>query len=219
MKFFTATQVSQMLLAAREDCNEALYIFAVTTGMRQSELLALKWSDLDWQKRILHIQRQLTVNNRKDGYYVPLKTKASNRTIDIGQKTVESLREHYERQYKERLNSKSWQENDLIFPATSGKPMYQNFLYNRFKELIKVAGLPEIRFHDLRHTAASLMINNGIPIIVVSRRLGHSRVSITVDTYSHLLPEIQSEAAEVIDNLVMPVEIELHPIGTQIPVI
>jgi integrase len=97
--------------------------------------------------------------------------------------------------------------------------MYQNFLYNRFKELIKVAGLPEIRFHDLRHTAASLMINNGIPIIVVSRRLGHSRVSITVDTYSHLLPEIQSEAAEVIDNLVMPVEIELHPIGTQIPVI
>lgn len=98
MKFFTATQVSQMLLAAREDCNEALYILAVTTGMRQSELLALKWSDLDWQKRILHIQRQLTVNNRKDGYYVPLKTKASNRTIDIGQKTVESLREHYERQ-------------------------------------------------------------------------------------------------------------------------
>jgi integrase len=84
--------------------------------------------------------------------------------------------------------------------------------------VIRVAGLPEIRFHDLRHNAASLMINHGVPIIVVSRRLGHSRASITLDTYSHLIPEIQSEAAEIIDDLVMPVEIEWHPIGTQIPV-
>ena len=95
--------------------------------------------------------------------------------------------------------------------------MDQHNLYDRFKDLIRAAGLPEIRFHDLRHTAASLMINHGVPIIIVSRRLGHARVSITLDTYTHLLPEVQSEAASLIDDLVMPIEVELHPNCTRAP--
>jgi len=83
-------------------------------------------------------------------------------------------------------------------------------LVRNFKRLIKLAGLPEIRFHDLRHTAASLMLNHGVPAIIVSRRLGHSRVSITLDTYGHLIPELQGEAAELLDELITPIPIELH---------
>ena len=217
MKIFDESQVNRMLFAARGDHNEALFVLAVTTGCRQSELLALRWSDLDWQKKTIRIQRQLARNNRQAGYYVPLKTKSAYRTIDLGQKTISKLREHYERQHQERVSVKKWEENDLIFPSSRGTPQDQFNIYHKFKTLIKTAGLPEIRFHDLRHTAASLMIDHKVPINVVSKRLGHSRVSITLDTYTHLISEVQSGVAELIDSLVMPVEIELHPNCTQVP--
>lgn len=90
-------------------------------------------------------------------------------------------------------------------------------IYHKSKTLIKTAGLPKIRFHDLRHTSASLMTDHKVLIYVVSKRLGHSQVSITLDTFTHLISEVQSGVAELIDSLVMPVEIELHPNCTQVP--
>jgi integrase len=217
MKFYDEGQVNQMLLVARGDRYEALYHLAVVSGMRQSELLALKWSDLDWQAGTLKIQRQLKRQDHKGGYFSNPKTKAGKRSIDLGPETIKKLQDHYERQRLERGKvGDRWVENDLIFPSTIGTPLDQFNLLKRFRSLISKAGLPEIRFHDLRHTAASLMLNNRVPPILVSRRLGHSKVSITLDTYGHLLPEVQSGVAEMMDELVTPVEIDLSIIGPEL---
>ncbi len=211
MKFYDETQVNQLLLAARGDRNEVLYHLAIVTGMRQSELLALKWSDLDWQKKTLKVQRQLKRGDHENGYYTSPKTKAGKRSINLGAVTITHLRTCYERQRLDRLSAgEGWKENDLIFPSTNGTPMDQSNLIKSFKRFLREAGLPEIRFHDLRHTAASLMLNHGIPPIIVSRRLGHSKVSITLDIYGHLMPEMQNEAADLMDELVTPVVIDLH---------
>jgi integrase len=101
-------------------------------------------------------------------------------------------------------------EYDLIFPSDVGTPTNQSNLDKNFKNMIRKIGLSLIRFHDLRHTAATLMLNHGVPAIVVSRRLGHSRVSIILDIYGHLIPEMQNEAAELIDELTTPVEVKWH---------
>lgn len=107
-------------------------------------------------------------------------------------------------------------ENGLIFTNSLGGPIDPRNLLRNYKQLLRDAGLPAIRFHDLRHTAASLMLNAGIPVIVVSRRLGHARASITLDVYGHLIPTMQSEVAEKIDELVTPVPVELTQAKVQI---
>jgi integrase len=102
---------------------------------------------------------------------------------------------------------KDWQEHDLVFPTATGTPIHNRNLLRRFKKLISEAGLLEIRFHDLRHTAASLMLNNGVPVLVVSKRLGHAKPSITLDVYGHLISSMQEQAAEVMDQFIIPLEI------------
>jgi len=209
MKFLDEGQVIRLLLAARGGRNEVLYHLAIATGLRESELLGLQWNDLDWQKRTLTVQRQAKRTGRKEGYFSPLKTRAGRRTIVLGLKTIEKLREHLNQQESERLLvGDNWKDLDLIFPSSIGTPQGQHNLYNSFKELLKQAGLPEFTFHALRHSAASLMLNHGVPVIVISRRLGHSKASITLDIYGHLMPEMQNEAAEMIDDLITPVEVE-----------
>ena len=106
--------------------------------------------------------------------------------------------EHQKMQDDERLRN-DWQENDMIFPSLVGTPTSRRNLHKFFKRLLKKSGLPDIRFHDLRHTAATLMLKNNIPLIVVSRRLGHSRPSITLDIYGHYLPGMQEEVASLMD--------------------
>jgi len=100
-------------------------------------------------------------------------------------------------------------DHDLIFPSKSGTPMDPSNLRLDFTRVLRQAGLPKIRFHDLRHTAASLMLNHGIPVIVVSKILGHSKPSITMDIYGHLYNELQDEAAQLMDEIVTPVQVEL----------
>ena len=107
------------------------------------------------------------------------------------------------------IAGEQWQEQDLVFPSTIGTFMNRSNLFRLFKQLLKDASLSEIRFHDLRHTAASLMLNNGIPAIVVSRRLGHAQPSITLNVYGHLIPGKQQEAASLMDQLMIPIQIEI----------
>ena len=95
-----------------------------------------------------------------------------------------------------------WEENDLLFPSKIGTPWHQRNLLRRFKKVLYKSGLREIRFHDLRHTAASLMLNHGLPILKVQKRLGHQKASITLDTYGHLLPGMEQETADFIDGLI-----------------
>ena len=211
MKILDESQVSQLLLTARDTRMEALLHLAVSTGMRQMEILGLKWSDLDWIKRTLKVERQLI---RGDGVqFAQPKTRSGRRMLVLGDRTIEVLRKHYDLQNRERRQAgESWSEHGLIFTSANGTPIHFRNLLRDFKGLLNRAGLPEIRFHDLRHTAASLMLNHGIPVIIVSRRLGHAKPSITLDIYGHLVPGMQEEAARMIDELITPVEFQqLHP--------
>ena len=211
MRILDESQVSQLLITARGSRMEALLHLAVSTGMRQMEILGLRWNDLDWLKRTLKVERQLV---RQDGVgFAPPKTKYGRRTVALGEKAIEVLRRHADLQNLERKKAgERWTEYGLIFTSATGTPIHYRNLLRDFKYLLSAAGLPDIRFHDLRHTAASLMLNHGIPVIVVSRRLGHAKPSITLDIYGHLLPGMQEEAAELMDELITPVPVQqLHP--------
>jgi integrase len=213
MMILDESQVSQLLVAAHGNRLEGLLHLALATGMRQMEILGLKWSDLDWIKQTLKIERQLARINGDSIQFTQPKTKNGRRTLALGDRTMEKLRSQYERQHADRKSaSENWVENGLIFTTKNGTPIHYRNLLRDFKLLLKKAGLPTIRFHDLRHTAASLMLNHGVPVIVVSRRLGHAKPSITLDVYGHLLPSMQLEAAQLIDELITPVEFsQLHP--------
>lgn len=197
-------QAQQLLALAevKKDRFCALYHLAISTGMRQGELLGLKWADVNLDQGYLQVQRQL-VRTQETGFgFSAPKTKSGIRRIDLGSNTVEVLKVHKKRQYEERLLAGSkWREYDLVFPSSIGTLMNRDNLRSRFKRLLEAAGLPEIRFHDLRHTAASLMLNNGVPLIVVSKRLGHAQPSITLDVYGHQIPTGQQEAAKLMDRL------------------
>jgi integrase len=214
MSILNESQVNSLLVASKGHRLEALYHLAVTTGMRQMELLGLKWTDLDWDKQTLRVERQLVRSSVKDKRFNPLKTNYGRRTLSLGSNSISALRDHYKRQQLEKQAAgENWVENGLIFTNTLGKPSDPRNLLRDLKKLLKAAGLPEIRFHDLRHTSATLMLNQGIPIMVISRRLGHSRPSTTLNYYGHLLPSMDIKAAEKLDELVTP--IELHQIAPE----
>jgi len=103
----------------------------------------------------------------------------------------------------------NWCENDLIYPSSIGTPKNQSGLYKEFEDFLKKVGLPKICFQDLRHTGAMLLLNHGIALIIVLKRLGHYKVSMTLDIYGHMMPEMQGEAAELIETLITPVEVQL----------
>jgi integrase len=205
MKVLDEGQVSQFLISILGHRWEALFYLAIATGMRRGELLGLKWEDIDWLKQTVKVARQIRPGGQS---FQPLKTRFSRRTIMIGAKTIQVLRDHYERQQDIRKAAgRKWVENDLVFTNTHGGPLCANHMTQVFQELLEACGLPKIRFHDLRHTAASLMLNNGIPPIVVSRRLGHSKASTTLDVYGHLLDGMQNEAASLMDDLITTVKL------------
>jgi integrase len=211
MKTLTDTQVQTLLLAVRGTRYEALYLLAVTTGIRQGELLGLRWADLDWVTRHLSVQRQLQRLSGQGMVFSEPKSASGRRVIALGSATIEKLREHYKHQLLERLAAgERWIENDLIFPTIIGTPSEGSNLIRNFKSLLRACNLPNIRFHDLRHTAATLMLQQGIHPKVVQERLGHSQISMTLDTYSHVLPNMQEEAAQKIDELIIPVAVRLQ---------
>lgn len=211
MVTLTDTQVRTLLLAVRDTRFEALYQIAVTTGMRKGEILGLKWSDLDWVNRTLHVQRQLLRINNQGLVFDAPKSKASRRVIVLGEATIEKLRGHQTLQHKERLFAgERWQEYDLIFPSTIGTPMEPRNCVRHFKETLREANLPNVRFHDLRHSAASLMLQQGTHPKIVQERLGHASISLTLDTYSHVIPTMQEEVAAKIDELLTPIDVSVE---------
>ena len=126
------------------------------------------------------------------------------RTIVLGKQALEDLRSHMMEQ--ERIISSAngnWISLNLIFPSSAGTPLTASNIRQAFRKFLKASDLPKIRFHDLKHTAASLMLNHGIPVLIVSKRFGHSKPSITIDVYSHLIPSQQAEAAQLMDNLMV----------------
>ena len=212
MKVLDDNQVRQLLITAHGNRYEALYHLAVTTGLRKGELLGLKWEDINWASNTLQVKRQLQRSQGGGWVFSSPKTKAGRRMIQLGSETMKLLVTHRKHQDLERQNT-DWQEHEMVFPSMVGTPTNQRNLHKFFKRLLKKAGLPDIRFHDLRHTAATLMLMNGIPLLVVTRRLGHSKPSVTLDIYGHYLPGMQEKAANLMDELVTPIATKWQQIG------
>ena len=208
MKTLDDYQVRLLIQAAESSQMEALFWVAVTTGLRQGEILGLKWSDLDWQTRRTHVQRQVQRRKGEGLVFCEPKSASGRRVIVLGQSTIDKLRQYKKDQQNDRmLAGNKWQEHDLIFPSPIGTPLDPSNIVKAYKRSLKAAGLPEIRFHDLRHTAATLMLQQGINPKIVQERLGHSDISLTLNTYSHVLPHMQEEAAEKMDELLTLIEV------------
>ena len=209
MKILDQSEISQLLITVENHRWKALYYLAVRTGMRQSEILGLMWRDIDWKNKIVNVERQLKRPKGNEVSFTAPKTKYGKRSITLGDKMLDILREHHERQHTlQKEVGKNWPGHGLIFTTSVGTPIHQRNLLRDFKKQLEKAGLPEIRFHDLRHTAASVMLNHNFPVIKVSRMLGHARPSITLDIYGHLLPSMKSADANLMDDLVMPEKID-----------
>jgi len=191
-------EVRTLIAAVRGDRWEALIATALATGMRQGELLGLKWADVDLTRRVLHVQRQL----QRDGTFEEPKTTKGRRTIDLPASCVAILKEHRRQQTEERLLvGPEWQHDDLIFCTHQGKPLSQRNVLRAYKLVLSRASLPDVSFHALRHTAATLLLLQGVHPKVVQERLGHSNISMTLDIYSHLIPSMGRAAADQLDAL------------------
>jgi integrase len=200
-------QVRAFLEAARGDRLEALYEVAVTTGLRQGELLGLRWADIDLEAGKLAVRRALvagSVGSRTGARFDAPKNSKSRRTVKLTASAVEALKRHKAAQNEERLKLGSlWEDHNLVFPNRAGKPMDHNNLYRRdFKKMLAKAGLPQtFRFHDLRHTCATLLLLKNVNQKVVQEILGHATITQTMDTYSHVLPTMQDTATEAMENI------------------
>lgn len=192
-------QSRALLQAAEGDRFEALYVLALSTGMRQGELLALKWADVDLDAGMLQVKS--TLQRTPDGFaFLEPKTARSRRQVALTRAAVAALRRHRAAQLEERLRCPYWQDAELVFASEVGTPIEATNLIRRsFHPLLAGAGLPRIRFHDLRHTAATLLLGQNVNVKVVSEMLGHSQIAITLDLYSHVTPTMQRDAVEALD--------------------
>lgn len=200
LKTLTRQQAKVLLDAATSDRLHALYVLALTSGARRGELLGLKWDDVDLERGIVEIQR--TLQRTPHGLtFVEPKTQRSRRQVILTRTAVDALKKHYARQLEERLRlGPAWEDDNLVFCNQVGRPLESsNLLQRSFYPLLERAGLPRIRFHDLRHTYATLALGQGVHPKVVSDALGHANISITLDTYSHVTPAMHQQAAEALD--------------------
>lgn len=193
-------EIHRLLEAAQGDRYEALYVIAVTTGLRSGELLGLRWADIDLAVAELHVTQQAQRTSEGWAFTEP-KTGKGRRTVTLPAIAVEALKAHRIRQNEERLaRGPAWEDLDLAFANELGRPVERQNLQRRsFAPLLERAGLRHIRFHDLRHSAATLLLAQGVHPKVVQERLGHAMISITLDTYSHVLPSMQADAAAKLD--------------------
>lgn len=178
---------------------EALYVLAVMTGLRKGELLGLKWSDVDLDAGLLQVKRSLSMT--KDGpVMVPPKTVKGSRRVALSGVAVEAIRKHRSRQ--DALRSSWPEDHGLVFPNDLGEPRRsRNVINGCFDKVKKKGNLPDIRFHDLRHTCATLLLTRNVNPKIVQEMLGHSSISITLDTYSHVLPTMQEKAVEAMEGI------------------
>jgi integrase len=206
---WTESEASSFIVALKGQRNEHLYHMALTTGMRQGELLGLQWKDVDWINRTLFVVRQAFMPEGGGYKFVEPKTKNGKRMVDLSSADIKILRLQFAKVNELcRFAGDRWTENDLVFPSIVGTPQSRWNIEKEFKKFIEAAGVPVIRFHDLRHTAASLMLNHGVEAFIVSRRLGHSTVQITMDLYGHILPGAQRHAADLMSELITPIRVD-----------
>jgi integrase len=193
-------QVQQLLAAARDHRLEALFILALASGLRRGELIGLKWQDINFLTGMLQVRRILTrVPSKLPGKgYVEAepKTEKGRRSILLPPFVIEALKQHRVKQLASKLKAgAAWQDHDYVFCTSIGTHLNPTRdVLDQLKALLKKAGLPDIRFHDLRHSSATMLLGMGVHPKIVQEILGHSQISMTMDTYSHVLPTMQREA-------------------------
>jgi integrase len=195
-------EARKFIEAVHGDKLEALYVLAVHTGMRQGELLALKWEDVDLNAGVIHIRHTLTRSGGRISLGEP-KTKGSRRPVHLTGAAVQALRSHLERQLEdiERLGD-LYRDHGLVFTSQVGTLINPSNLRRRsFEPLLQRAGLPRIRFHDLRHTCATLLLSRNVHPKYVQELLGHATVAITLDTYSHVIPGMGTHTARAMEDV------------------
>ena len=198
---FDPEEARRFLDAIRGDRLEALYSVALAVGLRQGEALGLRWEDVELERGRLMVRYGL---QRIEGNFrlVEPKTRLSRRAIDLPPTVVASLRAHRRRQLEEELASTDWRnEWGLVFTTDRGRPLDASSVTHRFQKALERAGLRRQRFHDLRHACASLLLAQGVPARVVMELLGHSQITLTLNTYSHVMPSLRREAADRMEDL------------------
>lgn len=203
MAIYSEQQARMLLRAAAGDRLEALRILVLATGMRKGELLALTWSDVDLERARLTTKMTVQHYPGEKAIREEVKTSHSERVIALPTSVVSALRAHGERQAEEHARlGEAWNDLDLVFPNIIGRPIdARSFQRRWWMKLVQKAGLPYIRFHDLRHTAATLLLARGVPAKAVSVMLGHANASITLNLYGHVLPHMQQQLADVMDDI------------------
>ncbi len=191
---WTEEEVKKFLLHSQESRYHIGYLLAITTGMRLGEVLGLRWQDVDFEKHTITINQ---TSGHDDKIKKTAKTNSSKRTIPVPKETIESLKKHRITINKEKLKCGSaYQDFDLINCTEFGMVIRRANFRNTFLRTIDNAGIKRIKFHDLRHTHATILLKQGVNPKIISERLGHTDISMTLRVYSHVLPNMQEEAVK-----------------------
>lgn len=203
IKTLSVSEVQRLFETTKLDRKHALWVVLATTGLRLGEALGLTWDDVDFKQGKLTVRRALQRQRGIGPVLVEPKTKLSRRTVYLAQGSVVALGEHRRVQAQERLIAGPlWNSaHDLVFARPDGRPMEGSNLIRVFHKALKEAGLPKVRIHDLRHTAATQMLERGVHPKVVQEMLGHSSIMLTLDTYSHVVPGLHAQVAQHMQQL------------------
>jgi len=199
MKVWTAAQAQQFLAVANTHMYGPIWLLALSTGLRRGELLGLRWTDINLTEGYLTVKQGLTRIN-STVHFGPPKTRASRRTVYLEPEAIDALHAHKAEQARRRLLVgtewwSGWQANPLVFTTGMGNPLIPSNVVKAHIRIVKAAGVPYIRIHDLRHTFATLGLAAGGHLKAVSESLGHTKASFTIDTYAHVLPQQRAEVA------------------------
>lgn len=199
-----AAELRRFLTLTTKHRHHTLWVVAAKTGMRRGELMGLRWHDVDFERSTITVRRALVVIGW-ELQFSDVKTNSGRRTIDIDQRTLGALQEQRERLQKDAANDgREFDPKGLVFGNPDGEPIHPEYITRAFERLVAKHKLPAIRFHDVRHTHATLLLKAGVPAKVVAERLGHASPGFTLNVYQHVLPGMQATAAEVFDELLVP---------------
>ncbi|HEX5709580.1 MAG TPA: site-specific integrase, partial [Pyrinomonadaceae bacterium] len=199
---FSIEQVQAFMDASKGDRLELLFLVMLSMGLRKGEATALRWQDVDMNSGVMRVQRSLQRIEKKY-QLVELKTKRSRRTLPMPEKVITALRTHRTRQLEERLlAAERWKDSGFVFTTSVGTPLNPRNVLRSFHRLLEKAGIPRRGVHNLRHTCASLLLEQNVHARTLMDILGHSRISVTMDTYAHVMPPTILDAANLMNSVI-----------------